>query len=318
LTAALGRIDSRFRPPTVTEDADAHLIAPQTETAVVDAAARPDAKEKVQIVRDLQRSLRFYEAGRYRDAIPLLERVVFSEPAIVEGWAMLGRSRAAAGQHALALEAYHEGLKRFPNNAELALLAANEYADAGNWAAAEEYARSVEANDPVVAHEALARFAARRGKLDTARQHAETVVRLAPGRVPTLMFLAELSRRSGRHADQLLWLDRAVREIAARDDQPFEGLHSARGQALAALGRIAEAEAAFRREMGQFPHNLAAWKDLAVLLGATGRRDAARQVLLSAIQANNTAEMRALARQAFAEIGDAGGMSFIESRIGTP
>lgn len=313
MTQIVRMTDTGFRPPTDTAGDYAPRIASLRTAGQTAVAARPDPREKVQVVRDLQRAIRFYEAKRYRDAVPLLERVVFYEPAIVEGWAMLGRSRAGAGWRSLALEAYREGLKRFPGNAELALLAAHEYASAGNWTAATKHAESIAAQDPVLAHEALAQFASARGDLAAAREHAETVVRYAPGRVSTLLLLADISRRESRPVDQLMWLDRVIEEVASRGEAPREGIEAGRGQALAALGRARDAEAAYRSEVARYPLNASAWKELLRLLLSAGRGEEGRELLLAAVRARDTSAMRATAREVFAATGDRTGLDRLES-----
>lgn len=282
-------IDNRFSAPA--------RVTGALDARTGDRSNAVDPKDKVQIVRDLRRALSFYEARRYRDAIPLLERVVFSEPAIVEGWAMLGRSRAAAGQKLLALEAYREGLKHSPDNSDLALLAANQYAEVGRWPEAEQVALRLTANDPVLSHETLAQFALRRGRIDAAREHAEAAARLAPGRLSLLMLLAEISRRASLPAEQLMWLDRAAQETVGRGMAAPEGLQFQRGRALEALRRGGEAEAAYRAEVAQFPGNVEAWKQLTQLLAREKRIEEARSVVSEALRRNDTREMKAAAAE---------------------
>ena len=306
LTKSVREIDVAFQAPSQVDLEDRRKLAALGYVGSVGgtSTSASDPKDKVQIVRDLRRAFLFFESKRYRDAIPLAERVVFSEPAIVDGWSLLGRSRAAAGQRSLALEAYREGLRRSPESTDLALLAADEYANAGNWAQAEKYAQLVLTQDPVLAHEALARIAARRGDDAAARKHAEEAVRYAPGRIPTLMLLADLARRANRPAEQLMWLDRAQQEVASREVPPVEQLSFLRGQALLALRRVADAETAFRHEIAAFPHNMRAWSSLAVVVSAQGRRDEARTILDEAVQTNDNETMRALVREALEVTGE--------------
>ncbi|HUP47091.1 MAG TPA: tetratricopeptide repeat protein, partial [Thermoanaerobaculia bacterium] len=303
-------IDVAFEQPSAVDPEDRRKLAALGYVGSGGSASKTpaDPKEKVQIVRDLRRAFLFAEAGRHRDAIPLAERVVFAEPEIVDGWAILGRSRAAAGQRALAIEAFTEGLRRFPESVDLALLTADEYASAGDWKAAVKYAELAAATDPVLGHEALARFAARRGDLPSARQHAETAVLHAPGRISTLLLLADLARRSNRPAEQLMWLDRAEQEISNRAVSLIEGLSFRRGEALLALGRVPEAEAAFRTEVVHFPQNVEAWSRLAVVVAAQGRRDEARSILSDALRVNPNDRMRELAREALEVSGDRDGL----------
>ena len=316
LLAEVRRADRRFRAPAEVDPEDRRRLAAREFAGRTAGANRgADPKQKVQVVRDLRRARNFYEAGRYRDAIPLAERVAFAEPEIVEGWALLGRSRAAAGQPALAREAFTEGLRRFPESIELALLAAEAYASARNWGAAVTHAERVMAADPVLAHEALAQIALRRGDDAAAKRHADEAVRHASGRIPTLILLADLAERGKRPAEQLMWLDRAEQEIDTRSVQPVRGLSYRRGRALTALGRLPEAERAFRTETVRFPRNLNAWSELASAVAAQGRRDDARQILRDALAVNPGAEMLALARKALEGAGDVEGARALRNGV---
>jgi tetratricopeptide (TPR) repeat protein len=309
LTKAARAVDRQFREPSAADAEEVRTLASIAAQVGAQKAKKPaDPKNKVQVVRDLRRAARFFESRNYRDAIPLAERVAFSEPGIIDGWTLLGRSRSAAGQPSLALEAYREGLKRFPQSTDLSLLLSAEYARAGKWNEARNYAEAILPHDPVTAHEALAQIALRQGDDAAARRHADEAVRHAPGRIPTLMLLADLSRRAGRSAEQLMWLDRAEQEMSARALSPVETLSQQRGEALLAIGRIADAETALRTEVARFPRNRRAWTGLAALLIRQGRRDEARSILRDALMANDNAEMRALVRQTLEAAGDHEGL----------
>ncbi|HEU4523306.1 MAG TPA: sulfatase-like hydrolase/transferase [Thermoanaerobaculia bacterium] len=314
------RADSLFTAPVqIDPEQRGRIVGGTYESRISRSKRGADPKRKVQVVRDLRRARDFYRVGRYRDAIPLAERVAFYEPEIVEGWSLLGRSRAAAGQPALAIEAFAEGLGRFPESIELALLAAHAHADARNWPAAVRHAERVMPADPVLAHEALAQFALRRGEDATAKRHAEEAVRHAPGRITTLMLLAELARRGERHAEELMWLDRAENEISSRALAPIENVSYERGTALLALRRLPEAERAFRSEIVHFPGNRRAWAGLASVVAAQGRRDEARSILRDALLINAGPEMRAMARETLVAAGDReGAQQLTVDRKGRP
>ena len=68
-----------------------------------------------------------------------------------------------------------------------------------------------------------------------------------------------------------------------------------RADALARLGRIDEARAAYQREIAAFPHDLRAYTNLAVLQFLGGDRRGADATLQAMVRANPTPVARALA-----------------------
>lgn len=111
-----------------------------------------------------------------------------------------------------------------------------------------------------------------------------------------------------------MWLDRAEQEISNRAVSPIEGLSFRRGEALLALRRVPEAEAAFRTEVVHFPQNVEAWSRLAVVVAAQGRRDEARSILSDALRVNPNDRMRELAREALEVSGDRDGLRLLGER----
>ena len=117
------------------------------------------------------------------------------------------------------------------------------------------------------------------------------------------MLLADVARRANRPAEQLMWLDRAEHEVGVRGVSSVENLSFLRGQALLSLGRVAEAEAAFRAEIRLFPNNMRAWGSLAVVVSVQGRRAESQSILAEAVKVNDNETMRALAREALEVAG---------------
>lgn len=304
--------DAKFQPPSEVDPEDQRKLAALGYIGSGGSSGTPvDPKTKVQVMRDLRRAFLLVKAERFREALPLLEKFVVQEPGIIDGWGLLGRSRAETGRSEKALVAYGEGLRRFPGNTSLALAAAQVYADTGRWEAAVRHAELALTRDPVVAHEMLARFAARRGDLPLAERHARTALDLSPSRTATLVLLADIMRRGKDPARELAYLDRARSQIMSRSLPPVEGLEFRRGEALLALRRVSDAEAAFRAEVNSFPTNRQAWSSLAVVLAARGRTADARAVLREALRLNPDARMRQMARESLEAAGDREGLRLL-------
>jgi tetratricopeptide (TPR) repeat protein len=107
------------------------------------------------------------------------------------------------------------------------------------------------------------------------------------------VLLALIAIESGRPADALQLLD----ELKKTRRAPVPDLESTRGDALARMERIAEAEGAFRSEIGAFPHNREAYTRLAVLYAMLGRAGDAENTLERMFHANRSAATAQLAAE---------------------
>jgi arylsulfatase A-like enzyme len=284
-------LDVGFQSPSAVDPEDQRKLAALGYLGSGGTSAPTvDPKSKLETLRALRRAFLLVKAERFGEAIPLLEEFVGREPGLIDGWGLLGRSRAATGRRREALAAYREGLRRFPENAPLALAAAQLYADAGQWDLAVRHAELALSRDAVLAHEMLARIAARRGDLDAAQKHAVTALEGAPSRRATLLLLADIMRRRVRPEEELAYLDRI-------QDRRIPGVEFRRGETLLLLRRAGDAEAAFRAEVTSFPTNREAWSSLALVVAAQGRRAEAQSILQEALRANPDGRMRALAQE---------------------
>src|SRR6185369_9258206 len=99
----------------------------------------------------------------------------------------------------------------------------------------------------------------------------------------------------GDYAGALRIADDAQRLAAERETGPVYRLDFIRGDALARLGRIDEARAAYQREIAAFPNDLRAYTNLAVLQFIAGDAPGADATLRAMVTANPTAAARALA-----------------------
>lgn len=304
--------DTKFQEPSEVDPEDQRKLAALGYIGSGGSSSTPiDPKTKVQVMRDLRRAFLLVKAERFREALPLLEKFVVNEPGMIDGWGLLGRSRAETGRAEDALVAYREGLRRFPGNTSLALAAAQVYADLGRWEEAVQHAELALTRDPVVSHEMLARFAARRDDLALAEKHARAALGLSPSRTATLVLMADIMRRGANPAREIGYLDQARHLISSRSQPPVEGLEFRRGEALLSLRRVADAEAAFRAEVSAFPANRNAWSSLAVVLAARGQRADARAVLREALRLNPDAPMRRMARESLEAAGDREGLRLL-------
>jgi hypothetical protein len=105
--------------------------------------------------------------------------------------------------------------------------------------------------------------------------------------VAALLTLARVQTKQGRFADAWHTVERADQE-ARRQGAPRKvpGLHLLRGDVLASMGRLREAEQELRAEIADFPASFHAYTSLAALYAAAGEGAAGRSVLLRMIDNN--------------------------------
>jgi tetratricopeptide (TPR) repeat protein len=245
---------------------------------------------------------------------------VKDNPDIIDGWWLLGRSLARSGREEEALRVLKEGAQRFPGNASILLATADVLFSMDRHGEARAHAELAVKDEPVRAREFLAMMDLRRGDLGSAEREIRAALEAAPARTDTLVLLADILRKQNRRAEELAVLEQARLGIEQRKLAPVGNLHFHRGEALLQQGRVPDAEAAFRSETRDFPSNRQAWASLALVVGAQGRRDEAREILMEGLQKNPDAKMRALAVESFEVMGDAEGARMVQrqSRGGRP
>ena len=233
---------------------------------------------------------------RHEEAAAVLAAVTREQPANVEAWIRQGESLLALGRAGEAAAAFQQALDRGGMDLPDVVLQLG-YARLRNRQLDEALAAAGRATSalPAPAHELRARVALARGRLDEAQAEAAAA---ASGRNPqpaSLLVGAEVRIARGDLAGAVATLDEAERRAQAVGVDTVRNLQALRADALARLGRLSEAEAAYRREAAGFPDNLVAQANLAALLFAAGRRADALAVLQAMVEANPGARARQVA-----------------------
>jgi Flp pilus assembly protein TadD len=158
---------------------------------------------------------------------------------------------------------------------------------------ADAHARLALKTQPGAAHHLLGRVALARGDRAGAEREARLAMSDSLYREAGTVLLALTAIESGRPADALQLLD----ELKKSSRAPLPDLESTRGDALARMERIPEAESAFRSEIAAFPHNREAYTRLAVLYALLGRTNDAENTLERMFNANRSADTALLAAE---------------------
>ncbi len=232
-----------------------------------------DPKQHLAVLEDVQQVFALNAGRRYGDAAALCRRILLDYPGLVDVHVQLAANLRHLGRFEEALAAFHEAARRSPALVEpLALEIGKLELDQGHLDAATENARLALAANPLEAHLLLGGVASARGDLATAEREARAAIGSADHpRLPGLLLLARVLVDRGRFGEALAAIEQAAARVATGASPPVATLEAARGDALARLGRAAEAESAFRREIEQFPGSTEAYTRLAVLLAAQRR-----------------------------------------------
>jgi len=316
LQSEIGRIEEKFAPPTAFDPEEQRRLASLGYLGGGSTASGdlPDPKTKTEVLRDLRRAVDQMHRGNLPEAIRRLSAFTVENPDVVDGFTYLSQALLTRSTSE-AIQALQRGLKQHPESSTLALAAAELLLREKRFDDAKAHAELTLKSDPVLAHELLGRIAMARGSASEAERELRAALALAPQRSDTLKLLADALLKQGRRAEEIEMLDRAQQEVETRHLAPIAGLNFQRGEALLSLQRVAEAEQSFRKETTYFPGNRQAWGSLALVVGAQGRRDEARQILVSAIHQNRDDRMLKIALECFEIMSDPAGADLVRKQM---
>jgi choline-sulfatase len=268
------------------------------------AGPLPNPRERVHLLTRIREGLRLADAFRFREAASVFQGLVSEQPSLIEAWMKLGDVHTRAGHAEDAARAYAEAVRRSPSPAADMLLAlGHAELRAGRQEKAEAAAHAAATDSPSGSLELLARIALFAGKIDEAAGRAAALAERE--RTPSsLVLVAEVRARRGDHLGAL----QAIEEAAARaaeghQDRVFK-LEYVRADALARLSRVAEAEAAYEREIAAFPDHLQAYANLSVLHFVQGRREKVGVTLERMVAAAPGPEAYRVAEKTLSAFGD--------------
>lgn len=243
----------------------------------------PDPKDKLLVAVTMRNAFSLYEKGEYERALPLLRALVAENDRMLDVWDILSRTLDRLGQTEEAIEAAKRGFRLSPNTIHLALMIAALSLDAKRIDEAQQHAELALDAEPGRAHDLLARVHLARGDVAGAEREAKLALQTRD-QVFALMTLGRIELDRKNFDVALSYADRAVAFLSARQGSAVKGLHYLRGDALARLGRTAEAEQSFRKEIDLFPRDAQAYKNLILLCVAEGRTEEATRLVFQLIE----------------------------------
>ena len=269
-------------------------IGQAAEVVATSGEQRPDPKSNIHVLERYREGVTMMGQRRLDEAIAIFREVVAAQPSMLDVWVQLGHALLRVGRHRDAIDALKRAVVLDPGSPEPLLAIAVGQLRLGELAEAEEHARLAATREPARAREVLARVALARGDAEEALAEARRAQEADPT-VPLPLYIeGALLHRQADYAGAIPFLQRAAEQAAARR-LSIRDLHFTLGDALAQVGRAAEAEAAFRAEIRAFPENSHARASLALLYQAEGRPADATRAIAELVEATPTRESYALA-----------------------
>jgi tetratricopeptide (TPR) repeat protein len=273
-----------------------------------------DPKSRLDTLVDLRAGHSHQSRGEYRQAADSFRRVLEVNPLMLDAWKNLGHSLHSLGELDEALEAYRKALQLSKGAPSVALSLGALYLDQRQLEEAESHTRLALEGYPSQAHGLLAQIALERGDLEVAERQARLALDEKTPSLDANLTLADILNIRGE-GEEALELVRQTEEIfEAQREQSLEliqGLYLLKGKILGSLGRLTEAEEAFRQEIELFPQELTTYSKLAMLHALTGRASEAQLVLRRMVEVNPLPEAYAEAVRTLQMLNDRAGADFL-------
>jgi arylsulfatase A-like enzyme/Flp pilus assembly protein TadD len=294
--------------PTAIDPDDAAKLAALgyigSTVAPADGEELPDPKTTIGVFHEIRVAFTHFRDEQLEQCLAICDRLLRDNDRILDLWDLKSKSLAKLGRTDEAILAAKEGLKRQPTTVALLSTVANLSILTGNLLEAEQHAELMMKSEPGQAHEVLARVYAERK--DYARAEKEARSAIATGREPTtaLMTLGLISRQQDDLKTALSYMNQAIESIAHKRNRRIPNLHLYRGDILARIGRSAEAERDFRREIAMYPTHPDAYSALVLLLAAQGRVAEATKLIYELVEAAPRAPSYAVVSETLRALGD--------------
>lgn len=273
------------------------------QTSANTAGSVPDPKDHIADIRLMREITQRVTRGDYDRAIEGYKQVLERNPRFTDAWSHLARTYEEAGRYEEAAAAYRKNLELAPSLAgELGLSLGLVYLNLRQYDDAVAHAKLAVDTNPAGAHLLLARIAhAKKDYPETLRQ-ARMALEFPSYRAAAMVLIAQGLVGQGKLEEALMTVDEARREAAATGAK-VAFLEFVRGDVLARMNRVAEAEQAFLTEIRNFPKDRQPYANLAVIYLLQGRVGDAEKTMESLVRANPSRASFELAATTFEELG---------------
>ena len=226
----------------------------------------PNPADNLPALRRMEEAWHLESEGHLPEAIGVLRASVRENPGMFDAWVKLGDLLSESGLDEEAAAAYRQALDRSPMFLpDITVALGFVELRRRRFDEAERLARASLAALPSKAHELLADLALARGDLAAAESEARAAAASRNPQPAAMLVLARVKLRAGEPAEALRVIEKAQAASRERRLGPVYDLEFLRGDALARMDRLDDAEAAFRAEIAAFPAHAEPYTSLAVI-----------------------------------------------------
>lgn len=267
----------------------------------------PDPKDKTEVRNAFTAAAKAIGDLKFVEAAERLKWITTQDPGMSDAWNQYAQVLIRLGRDEDAFRAYGAILRLHPNEAATLLDAATVLMRMRRYDDARAHAEAAITGEPVTAHQLLAKIALARGQNDVALKEAALAEQADPT-LPMTDFIHGVLLRDAaqkdpsKYAEALPYFESAARKIKNRPIQ-LNDLYYYFGDCLAQVGRLEEAEQAFKTEISLFPNLVSARVGLAMLYEAGGQPNATDRVVNTMLAAVPTPDTYAKAVELWRVLG---------------
>lgn len=320
LVAEMERLRPAFAAPSGSDPEQARKLASLgylSGGGSNDSEGGPDPKDELATFERIKGGLKLVVRGKPDEALPYFDEALARNPRMMDVWEVRAQALEKLGRMDDALASMKKAVALAPAGSTTYLVAvANLAMRMGRLDEAISHAKLAgELGDPAM-DELLGRAYLAKGDVAAAERHARASLASERSRGRGFLVLARIEQQRGRPAAALARLDELVARRGLESAGTEVGFHWIRGDLLARMARIGEAEKEFLEEIRRHPANTNGYTALVALLAAQGRRDDARRVAEALAAAVPTESGRATASGVLRMVGDAEGAARLAGRRG--
>lgn len=302
-----------FRAPQSVDPEHAKKLASLGYLSMTSSPAggpAPDPKDEIATLQLLKEGLGLARTGRFQESTQVFEKLLARNPRIVDAWESYAQGLVQTGRPEKALEAIRKTVELSPPDRTNYLLSvANVCMQIGRFDEALKHADLAVSRGDTGGHEVKARAYLAKNDLARAEAEARRSIESRRTRKRSYLVLAEIEARRGHFGKALEITEQVKALVGERGLADLAGYHFLRGNVLARMNRVPEAEAEFAEEVRSFPWYVEAWQALAIARASQNRVPEAKKTVDEMVLTNGSPQAYAMAVRTLTILGDAAGAS---------